>query len=277
MKTNHPFLKPLLALLVLFMTVSCTESVDPLPQEDATLIQESIVVNAAFEEADNFALTAFQTQGPGFRSVLGLKSDLCSTAKVEVFPENKSIQIDFGTGCKSASGIERKGKLIISYAESTEQGFVISTTFSDYHVNGLKIEGMRKLFYRGFNSNGNYFSFESVIYDGKVTWPDGKFATIEGEFPKKLFLPNDNEGIKLEVTGGAGGTNRLGMNYFYTIEKPLTFFQECTEKGNWIPSMGIIEITIAESNKFTVDYGEGTCDKDAIVNHNGASFPIKFD
>lgn len=277
MKKNHPFLKLCTVLLLLFIAVSCTESADPLLQEDATLIQEKIIVNSVFEEADNFALTAFQTQGPGFRTALGLKSDLCSTAQVDVFPENKYIQIDFGSGCTSASGIERKGKLIISYAESTEEGFVISTTFEDYFVNRLKIEGMRKLFYRGFNANGNYFLLESVIYDGKVTWPDGKFATIEGEFPKKLFLPNDKEGIKLEVTGGAGGINRLGMNYSYSIEQPLTFFQECTGTGNWIPSMGVIEITIDGAIKFTVGYGEGSCDRDAMVNHNGASFPIKFD
>lgn len=277
MKKIDLFLNQSILLSLLFIVLSCTDSSDPLPQENADAIQENIIVKSAFEEVDNFALTAFQSQGPGFRTALDLKSDLCSSAVVNVFLENKYIQIDFGSGCKSANGVDRKGKLIIGFAESSDDGIIISTTFEDYYVNDLKIDGIRKIFFRGFNGNENYFLFESVIYDGKVTWSDGKFATIEGEFLKKLFLPTDKDGIKLEVSGGAGGINRVGQNYFYTIEKPFTYFQECTGKGNWIPSIGIIEITIDGENKFIIDYGEGNCDKDAIVNHNGISFPIKFD
>lgn len=279
MKVNHPQNPTFLfALGLLFFLVSCEKTEEQLPQQDSAVLQEQAQINASFEDADFLAFSAMQSNGLSSRTNLDVGTDLCENTKVDFFPNNKSIVINFGEGCTSPKGITRKGKVMIFYSGFTfESDAEITISFDGYEVNGLKIEGRRRLIHRGFNAEGKYFLFESVIAAGKVTWPDGTFATIEGEFPKKFFLPTNSDGIKLHVTGGAGGKTRLGIPYRSSIEEALLFVQSCTDKGNWIPSSGKVEITLDSNQKFLIDYGDGACDKTASVTHNGKTNPINFD
>ena len=279
MKVNHPQIPTFLfALGVIFLMFSCEKTEELLPQQDTAVLNEGAQVNAAFDEADFFTLSAMQSNGLGLRTQLGLESDYCSTTKVDFYPNNKSIVINFGEGCTSPKGIKRKGKIMLyfsalSFAAATE----ITLAFDGYEVNGLKIEGRRKLIHRGFSADGNYFMFETVISAGKVTWPDGTFATLEGEYLKKLFLPNDSRGFKLEVTGGSGGVTRLGVPFMSLIEEKLVFNQSCTDKGNWVPSSGKVELTLNTDSKYLIDYGNGECDKVVSVTHNEKTVSVKFD
>lgn len=279
MKVNHPQIPTFLfALGIIFLMFSCEETEELLPQQDTAVLNEGAQVNAAFDEADFFTLSAMQSNGLGLRTQLGLESDYCSTTKVDFYPNNKSIVINFGEGCTSPKGIKRKGKIMVYFsALSFESGTEITLAFDGYEVNGLKIQGRRKLIHRGFNADGNYFLFESVISAGKVTWPDGTFATLEGEYLKKLYLPNEERGFKLEVTGGAGGVTRLGVPFLSMIDQKLVFNQECTEKGNWIPSSGIVDLTLNSESKFRINYGDGECDKTGSVTHDGKTVSVKFD
>ncbi|WP_373524071.1 hypothetical protein [Aquiflexum sp.] len=279
MKVNHPQNPTFLfALGLLLFMVSCEKTDEQLPQKDSVVLQEQAQVNASFEDADFLAFSAMQSNGLSARANLDVGSDLCADTKVDFFPNNKSIVINFGEGCTSPKGITRKGKIMLFYSGFTfDSNTEITISFDGYEVNGLKIEGRRKLIHRGFNTEGKYFLFETVISAGKVTWSDGTFATVEGEFEKKFFLPTNSEGIKLKVTGGSGGKTRLGIPFMSLIEEELLFVQSCTDKGNWIPSSGKIEITLDSSQKFLIDYGSGTCDKEATVSHEGKTIPIKFD
>ena len=167
---------------------------------------------------------------------------------------------------------------MISYSGFTfDDNAEITISFVGYEVNELKVEGIRKLIHKGFNAEGKYFLFETVIAGGKVTWPDGSFATIEGEFMKKFLLPINSDGVKLKVTGGSGGKTRLGIPYMALIEQELLYVQSCTDKGNLIPSSGSIEITVNSDQKFLIDYGNGACDKQGSVTYNGTTISIKFD
>lgn len=279
MKVNHPQNATFLfALGFLFILVSCEKTDEQLPQQDSAILQENTQINASFEDADLLAFSAMQSNGLSARTNLDIGSDLCEDTNVDFFPNNKSIIINFGEGCTSPKGITRKGKIMIFYSGFTfDSDSEITISFDGYEVNGLKLEGRRKLIHRGFNAEGKYFLFETVISAGKVIWPDGSFATIEGEFEKKFFLPTNSEGIKLKVTGGSGGKTRLGIPYMSLIEDELLFIQSCTDKGNRIPSSGKVEITLDSSQQFLIDYGNGACDKLASVTHNGKTIPFKFD
>lgn len=279
MKVNHPQIPTFLfALGIIFLMFSCEKTEELLPQQDTAVLNEEVQVNAAFEEADLFTLAALQSNGLGLRTQLGMESDFCPNTKVDFYPNNKSIVINFGDGCTSPKGISRKGKIMVYFsAMSYEDGTEITMTFDGYEVNGLKIQGRRKLIHRGFNAEDKFFLFETVIYDGKVTWPDGTFATVEGEYLKKLFLPNAERGFKLEVTGGSGGVTRLGIPFLSLIDQKLVFNQECTDKGNWIPSSGIVDLTLNGESKFRINYGNGECDKTATVTHDDKTVSVKFD
>lgn len=270
MKAYHPISRLSVWVLGALFAISCTETEDQLPMEDAAVLQENAEVEAAYEDADMLTLSAMQSNGFSFRSQLDLKNDMCSTTKVDFYPNNRAIVINFGEGCTSPKGVTRKGKIMIYFsALSLEAGTEVLITFDGYHVNGLKIEGRRKIINRGYNAEGNYFLFETVIAAGKVTWPDGTFSTLEGEFEKKLFLPSDESGFKVEVTGGAGGKTRLGVGFISIIEKPLTYVQSCTDKGNWTPSSGMVVLTVSGTAVYKLDFGSGECDKNATVTIDG--------
>jgi hypothetical protein len=279
MKVNHPQNPTFLfALGLLFFLVSCEKTEELLPSQDSAVLQEEAQVTASFEDTDFLVFSAMQSKGLSSRTNLDVGSDLCENTKVDFYPNHKSIVIDFGEGCSSPKGIIRKGKIMINYSGFTfDSNTEITISFDGYEINGLIIEGRRKIIHKGYNAEGKYFLFETVIAAGKVTWPDGTFATIEGEFEKKFFLPTDSDGIKLKVTGGSGGKTRLGIPYMSLIEEELLFIQSCTEQGNWIPSSGKVEITLDSSQKFLIDYGKGTCDKLASVTHNDKTIPLKFD
>ncbi|MCH6233994.1 hypothetical protein [Cognataquiflexum rubidum] len=279
MKVKHPQIPTFLfALGIIFLIFSCEQTEELLPQQDNAVLKEEAQVNAAFDEADFFTLSAMQSNGLGLRTTMDIQSDFCADTKVDFFPNNKAIVINFGAGCKSPKGITRKGKIMIYYsALSFDSNTEITIAFDGYEVNGLKIEGRRRLIFEGFNAEGKFFLFQTVISAGKVTWPDGTFATLEGEHIKKLFLPIDSNGFKLEVTGGAGGKTRLGIPFRTSIEKKLVFIQSCTDKGNWVPSSGNLELTVNADSKYLIDYGNGECDKIASVTHDGKTVSVQFD
>lgn len=278
MKAYHPISRLSVWVLGALFAISCTNTEDQLPMEDATFLRENAEIEAAYEDADMLTLSAMQSNGFSFRSQLDLKKDLCNTTKVDFYPNNRAIVINFGEGCTSPNGVTRKGKIMIYFsALSLESGTEVLITFDGYHVNGLKIEGRRKIIARGFNEELKYFAFETIISAGKITWPDGSSATLEGEFEKKLYLPSDERGFKAEVTGGAGGKNRLGVGFISIIEKPLTYFQSCTDKGNWTPSSGMIVLTVGGELTYTLDFGNGDCDKKATVTKDGKTLTINMD
>jgi hypothetical protein len=279
MKVIHPRIPTFLfALGIIFLIFSCEKTEDLLPQQDVAVLNEEVQVNAAFEETDMMTLSAMQSNGLGMRTQLALENDFCSTTKVDFYPNNKSIVINFGDGCTSPKGVTRKGKIMIYFsAMSYDEGTEITMSFDGYEVNGLKIEGRRKIIHRGFFPEGNYFAFETLVVEGKVTWPDGTFATLNAEHIKKLYLPTDSRGFKLEVTGGGGGVTRLGVPFMSLVEDKLVFNQACTEKGNWVPSSGIVHLTVNTDSKFVIDYGMGECDKSATVTHNGKTVSVEFD
>jgi hypothetical protein len=280
MKVNHPQNPTFLFVFgCLLWLTSCEKTEELLPQQDTAILQEEAQVNASFEDVDQLILSSILGNGTGLRTMVVLSNDLCPDTKVDFYPNNRSIVINFGSGCTSPRGINRKGKLTITYSEPAPGSVMeINILFDGYFVNDLKIEGRRKIIHKGLNEEGMYLHFESVIYDGKVTWPDGTYATIEGEHDKKLFLSSGvSDDSRLEVTGGSGGKTRLGIPYMSLIEEKLMFHQNCTSKGNWIPSSGKIELTINSDQRFLIDYGDGACDKTGSVTHNGKTLPIKFD
>lgn len=278
MKAYHPISRLSVWVLGALFAISCTETEDQLPIEDAAVLQENAEIDAAFQDADMLTLSAMQSNGFNFRSQLDLKNDLCSNTKVDFYPNNRAIVINFGEGCTSPKGVTRKGKIMIYFsALSLEAGTEVVIAFDGYEVNGLKIEGRRKIINRGFNAEGKYFLFETLIAAGKVTWPDGTFSTLEGEFEKKLYLPTDERGFKVEITGGAGGKTRLGVGFISIIEKPLTYFQACTDKGNWTPSSGMIILTVSGTAVYTIDYGTGECDKNGTVTKDGKTLSFTVD
>lgn len=266
MKANHPKQFAFLSALSLIFFLFGCEKTGENPQLDTTAVEEESLALSMMEDADQLALAAFQQNGAGLRSQVSFAGDFCENAHITHNEKDKLLILDFGEGCTSPKGVQRKGKLKINYSGlSFQDGSTLEVTFMNYYVNGYRIDGKRKTFFRGFDQENQALLIETVILDGKVTWPDGTFKTMEGEFIKKFFLPIGREG-KVEVTGGMMGNTRLGIPYMSFINDALVYFSSCTSTGNWVPSQGIVEIILDKDNSIQIDYGDGSCDKKVKVN-----------
>ena len=89
--------------------------------------------------------------------------------------------IDFGEEVTDLVGNTRAGSIEIQLtAPYRDSGTVITTTPDNYTLNNYLIEGVKSVTNMGENDNGN-LNFDISIVDGKVTDPDGEFATWESE------------------------------------------------------------------------------------------------
>ena len=85
------------------------------------------------------------------------------------FEITKKIIIDFGTGCTSAEGVVRKGKVLLTYSGNLAfPGSTIITSFEGYEVNVLKLEGTRVLTNTGINLATSTITMTVKVENGNV-------------------------------------------------------------------------------------------------------------
>ena len=269
---------PFLQLLAIVIFTSCDKNDDGGPTADTEIIKEQAEVTASYEEVDNIIIFAMQSNGLGLKTALNVNGDYCANTQTIINEGSKTITVDFGQGCTSPNGINRKGKIILTYSGNfLIPGTIVNTTFEGYEVNGKLLEGTRKVTNKGFDPNGTFIILETTITNGKVTWSDNTSATITLRHDRKIYFPTETEGLKIEITGDSSGKSRNGFNYSAVVATPLIFLQSCTDTGNWVPSSGILEILVENNQEFSVNYGSGTCDKNAVVNFNGQNVNLAFD
>lgn len=238
-------------------------------------VKQEAEMEAAFEDTDQLVGSAVQQSENNERIEGLLEGDLCANATVSFNAEAKSIIIDFGSGCTSPRGVERKGKVIISFTGRYGQnGTVISTSFDNYSVNGIQIEGTRTLTNKGFSNNG--ITFEVKVINGKLTWPDGSSATINLNHDRTWIFNNENR-IEFRISGSASGINRNGENFSSAITEPLVFTLDCVMQQINIPTKGIKKVTVGERPELTINYGDGTCDKTINLSNENRSWSITVD
>lgn len=186
-----------------------------------------------------------------------------------VFP--KTVTIDFGNGCLCRDGKYRKGKIVSIYTNPMEvPGAVVSTTFIDYFVDNLHVEGTH---ITTNTSTSNMKGWQIKVLDSKIT------NTNNGKWRKRNSLKdyvqiagNGTPGYPyddvLKITGGARGSNSAGHTWATLIIEPLIKKYTC----RWI-SKGTVKI-LRDGREALLDYGNGECDNKAILYINGRAYPI---
>ncbi|MFT4023841.1 MAG: hypothetical protein QM664_08685, partial [Flavihumibacter sp.] len=152
-------------------------------------------------------------------------------------------------------------------------GATATSTFDNYYVNGMKIEGTHTL---TNNSNMVQLIFTSAVANGKLTGNDETFIQWSGTrvFTQKegwstLLDPSDD--LYAMVSQGSGSVTKNDNTYTwngYTIE-PLEQRPAC----QWV-SKGIQGIEGTSGAQGTIDFGNGDCDNKAVLLVNGVSGEI---
>ncbi len=189
----------------------------------------------------------------------------------EVFP--KTVIIDFGDGCLGSDGRTRKGKIITVFSgRMITPGSTATTTFQDYYVNNILVEGTHII---QNNSISNNAIFTVTVHDGKLTGPNGNYI----EWNKiKTWTQIDGNGTPdnpldniYSITGSSNGTLHIGdstRQWSTETLKPLIRKFVCS----WI-TQGQLSLTWDDLNA-VLDFGDGGCDNKATVTFNGKTYNI---
>ena len=186
------------------------------------------------------------------------------------------VVIDFGNGCTGRDGRLRKGKIITVYTgRLVVPGSVAETTFENYFVNGVKVEGIHRV---ANQSTNQQWIFNITVRNGKLTKPNGNYTQwsstktitqIEGNATPILPL-DDVFSIKGESNGTIKRDSALYQWAARTLpDAPLIKRFAC----RWIVK-GKIAIRRTNSDVAVIDYGNGQCDNKAHITINGVTFEI---
>jgi hypothetical protein len=261
--------------LVFTAVISCSQedaSVSDAVNEQETVTSES-QENFYFEDGDEIAEEAFISEdAKASGGKVAVDTRLSGAVLFHVGTvTNGSLHIDFGLGCKDLDGNIRKGIIIIDHiGRWNEEGAEWTIIFSGYTVNGVHIEGTRKI--KVVSATETLIVRDVELVDGKITWPDGTFATRDAHH-RREHERNENPSLKrLIVYGSATGTLRNGRDYYIEILEPLVYDRACAESGVFIAVKG--KKLVKHSNReVTIDYGNGTCDNIVtITTKAGATF-----
>lgn len=185
----------------------------------------------------------------------------------------KTVTINFGDGCTGKDGKVRKGRIVSIYTKPAFMpGAVVSTTFIGYQVDSFEISGTHKVTNTSTLSKG---SFRVEVIQGKITntntgsWrkheSDHEITQLEGWNSDINPLKNG-----YRITGSTQGANSRGLKWKTQTETSLIRKFDC----QWI-SKGILKIWRNDlAAAATLDFGNGTCDDQAMITYKNRTKTI---
>jgi hypothetical protein len=189
----------------------------------------------------------------------------CYTVTIDSTLTSKTVTIDFGSGCTGRDGRLRKGKIITVYTGRLRfPGSKATTTFDNYYVDSIKVDGMH--IFSNISSN-SIPTYQREIKNGQLTWPSGRWVKRDAirtvAMIKGASTLNDRTDDEFAITGSGKGENSRGKTWAHEITEDLIKRTTC----RWI-SKGILQFR-HNAAVGTLNYGDGTCDNEAVLTVNG--------
>jgi hypothetical protein len=192
----------------------------------------------------------------------------CATVTVTPlvgFPKN--ILIDFGTGCTSANGITRMGKINVVLSDSLRKtGSTSVLTFDNYYVNRFKKEGT--ITWTNI-STSTAKGWQRKVENGKITDSTGKYWLHTALKTVMQTAGYDTRRNLLDdvftITGTSTVTNSTGVSRSSTIILPLEKKTTCENI-----TKGSKEVK-GPKHTALIDFGNGDCDRIATISIDGGT------
>lgn len=299
MKNLHNYGKKLafgiVALTSAFIWSCSEEETAVVTTTDTQNVQGESVTDSYYDESNDFStiavggtsetLTGRTESGRTNGEVKGL-GDIdnrlaCAVVTVVKDPASTqdkpkgTITIDFKDGCTDVKGNIRKGKITVTFSgRRFALNSTIVTTFINYYVNGIKIEGTNTL----TNLTAALESapkFKNEVVGGKVTFLDGKVATRDHVLTREWTRAANPSQDSWKVEGSASGTNREGVTFQMEITKALVYKRSCVASKVFVAVEGTKKFTSGD-HTMTIDFGAGDCDNKVTVTKNGVSKEVEI-
>lgn len=175
--------------------------------------------------------------------------------------KNRRMTIDFGTGCVSERGIEKKGIVTIAYTDSfLAKGSTASIGFENFSLNGQSLKGTRILENLGFQYENKSIRFSSVSSDFQITSLKGVTYMLDHVHIKDLKLSTEERGFRIYLEGyGTIATDLDDEKTFFEIISPVVYLQECMSAGSSIPSQGSLQLKGRGNQQVLLTFNSEDC------------------
>jgi len=269
-----------LAIVAMLFATSCQQSAEN-PTQNFEATTADAIAEADFDEIDDISQGALSYSDGSIGGKLSAEDgrgmdERASCATVTHDKEAQTITIDFGDGCTGPHGQIRSGIIFITYSgKRFVPGSIWTITFRDFYIGDRHIEGVRTVENVSESLEVNP-KFHITLVGGKVTWPDGTFATREVDRYRVWVRAANPLLDEMHILEGsiAFGINKDGADYSSTVLNDLVYKKTCrSERSARFPVSGVKEITIGEST-ILIDFGDGECDSLATITKDGVSTEI---
>jgi hypothetical protein len=243
---------PLAAALMLGACNQDNQDPNPDPQPDELTSTQM----AQADQAINDAIGTVDDALDGTLDGLGnTRTETCATLALN--RQQRTLSIDFGTGCEGPFGRRRTGRITVSFTETQR-----TITFLAYSVENTSLSGT--LTVSNLTRTGNSITYNTSSSDLVVANGDRRVAFTRlqrqtqvnlGTNPRRV---GDNE---VRITGTAAGTNGQGKAFTSEITTPILFRQACFQSGVYYPVSGIMVVQESGQPGTTINYGDGACDR----------------
>ncbi len=245
-------------------------------ENDLTTASNMALADESYNDADNIADEAATSGNVSYKTE-DANSLLagCATVTRDTVAQPHVTTIDFGTGCTGADGKLRTGKIIVTYdGRYRDVGTHITVSFDNYTVNGNQVSGTRTIQNNGLNADG-HTSF-SISATGQIVLANGNGTITWTSTRTREWIAGENtpsrDDDQYSITGAASGTAANGDQFSATIQQALIRNLAPGCRRHFVQGVALIQRSGRADR--TLDFGNGTCDDEAVVTINGVSHAI---
>ena len=223
------------------------------------------------EAGKTYSVSSFKTE-----NTEGLLSASCATITLDTLAAAKTITVNFGaTNCICSDGRFRRGSLIISFTGKYRDSLTLITVSpQNYFVNDNQVTGYKTIRNKGHNS-ANHLVYEvnaniQIIKAngaGTILWQ----SVRQREWINGESSPTWSDDI-YSITGNASGTSANGNSFTSTITSPLIRNMAIGCRRHF--TQGVLEHSPSGKAIRYINFGNGSCDDQAVVTINGTSYNI---
>ncbi len=267
----------ILSLILFFTSCSKDESVTPqAPEIDTQTTKDETVAQSEYDEVLTISAEAVDSAVVGTETVTTLSVANCATVTIDTVAH--IINVDFGdTGCTGVDGLTRSGQITINYiGYYREPGGSITISLDDYTVNDVAVSGQVTYVSVQRNENGN-LEFSTSVSNGVLSYPDGYSISYESVKTRTWVsgeMTGDIFDDVFQITGKSNGISSTGVGFTSEITSPITIKTACWNDYIFYPVSGKKVITPEGLATRSIDYGDGSCDKDVVVSVGGFEYKV---
>ena len=197
----------------------------------------------------------------------GRAQNICYGVIDESETENR-ITINFEPECVGEDGRVRSGSLILSWEGALfGPDFSYTITFDQYIVDDHQLDGSVTV--GDLVIEQNRIGFSVVVSNGRLIYPDQRDITYGQDLTYDL---NFGEEFSMTVEGSLTGTNLADKSYVADTNTPIKWIDNCDH-----PVSGSFTASFDGRQPLTVDYGDGTCDNQAMLTRGSESLSVDID